>query len=145
MNTPTKIHSKTPPCDQACAMYQHCKTTGDNCSQYAAWVITENIELNKSRTPKKLLNVTDRAKKRAYNQTRHPQLIARQMKIKHWLGGMSIGQLTELGRVLSVCPEQLAAYRSPVVGLSQKFMERMHSIKVTALLQQQGITQHAAA
>ncbi len=146
MDIITKIKSECPPCDNACSMRSHCKANNDTCAQYTKWERTEKIDLEEDRTPKQLRTKRDKLKKRSFRHTNQaPALIARQMKIKHWLGAMSDEQLRQVGRMLSLSTDELILMRAPSAGLTQQFMTRMHKPMVFKYLQEQGIAQKAAA
>jgi len=146
MDIITKIKSECPPCDNACSMRSHCKANNDTCAQYTKWERTEKIDLEEDRTPKQLRTKRDKLKKRIYRHTnQEPAMIARQMKIKHWLGAMTATQLLTVARMLSLSTAELILMRSPGAGLTQQFMTRMHKPMVFKYLQEQGIAQEVAA
>jgi hypothetical protein len=146
MDITTKIASENPPCDKACAMRSHCHSKNDSCAQFKEWERTQKIDIEKSRVPKQLETVKDIRKKRVYKHAHQdPKLIARQMKIKHWLGAMNQQQLVTVGKLVGMDTESLIEKRSPAAGLTQIFMGRMHKRAVLKYLHEQGIAQKVAA
>ena len=146
MDIITKTKSDAPPCDAGCAMRSHCKVNNDTCAQYTTWERTEKIDLEACRTPKQRKTKKDNRRKRVYHHVHQdPVLIARQMKIKHWLGEMKPKQISAVARLLCMTPEALIEHRCPARGLTKVFMGRMHKASVFNYLQEQGIAQKVAA
>ncbi len=142
----TKTFSETSPCDTGCAMRSHCKSNSDSCAQLRKWETTEKIDIELSRVPEQLQTAKDIRKKRSYTHAHQdPKLIARQMKIKHWIAAMNQQQLTVVGKLVGADVEELIEKRSPAASLTQIFMGRMHKRAVLKYLHEQGIAQKVAA
>lgn len=128
----TRVKSETSPCDSPCSLRAICT---DTCRQYREWTATKMIDLSLSRMPSQISKAIGKMppspKK---NKSPEKELIVKQLRVKQWLSELSPKSLRLLSELVGYSVNTLKQYRAVHSGLSEAFINEMHSFKVQDFL-----------